>query len=371
MIKKAKDELLKENSYEALRYFQKAFEVSLPDEFFLADRDIAFSMITVSADRSKALLLEKEKTKKNENIFWIIDLKDKDELKEKIKGKVYYTVLSPKGRYALFSIFSQNKKIDIPKDIPKESDEESDEEFIEEENCAIWIWDNQKEIFIPTADLLLNCYQKPAVSEEGIVLFILNEKISAYDINKNPFVYQFVEEEPVPPVKKLNNIGSFFFSTNNNPYFLYGVFGRYDFYAIIDKKIKKITNEASFSHVFFLGQDEVPGVFLGGASEHKMVFYKISDQVEIDFQFPIKEWKNGAFISRDHYFYLMGSRLIEKKNDKEKEMPFWGSQIYAGLQNELCFLSPLGTALIYKGNIPDPKSVLIFEKGWELDESDK
>ncbi|MDH5720530.1 MAG: hypothetical protein OEZ13_07885 [Spirochaetia bacterium] len=361
-ILKAKTELAKENSINAFRYFQKAYESSLPDEYFLLDRDRSFSTFALSAKREHAIFLEEKENKKGKiNQFEIIDFVNDERFGAEIKGEVYSLSLSPSGKYAVFLTDPDaNKNLMLKSTVENENEDD-------EKKCAILIWDIAKEEYHPIENLPLNCREKPAVSDFGLILFVQDEKIMAYDIKKNPYVRQYIENSLDKTLNDITNLGSVFYSASNTPYLLYGNFGTYTLYSIKDKNIQKITDKASFNKVYFLVSEEHIGVFTGGASEHKIDFFS-NDSKNSLYQIETQSWKDAAFISPEHYYFLKKNRLVEAKNAGIAEIPFWATKIYAGKSTEIYFLSSLGTAMKYAGKKPPPDSVVIFKTANELDE---
>ena len=71
-----------------------------------------------------------------------------------------------------------------------------------------------------------------------------------------------------------------------------------------------------------------------------------------------------------YYFIENDKRLKLLKKNKVIDLPFWAEQIDTGLNNELIFISPIGTALSINENTKvEELSDKIFQLGWDLETS--
>ena len=367
-ILQAKNELSKENSLNAFRLFQRAYESSLPDDFFVFDRERSFSRLEFSAKKEHAVFLEEDETDENKKIklnrFEFIDFPDDEIVTGEIKGEVYSVSLSPSGKFVIFL-----SEPEANKNLLLKSTNETEDNEKPKGNCAVFIWETGKRKFHPIESVLLNCREKPGVSDDGKILFVQDEKVMVYDLKQNPYSRLYIESQLEKIVKEVPNLGHFFFSVSNEPYLLYGNYGTYSLYSLKNRELKKITAKASSNKLYFMLTKENPGVFTGGASEHKVEFFDFNSENSIMHSFDVQGWKDASFISNEHFYFLRRNKLGESKNALESELPFWGTHIFSDKHGAIYFLSSLGTAMKLSAKKIPQKSLVIFETARKLDEA--
>ena len=347
-VRKAKYALEDENAILAVYYFQKAYEASLEDSFFIADKDEVFSKMKLSNDQNHLILVT---TGKNESKFIYRDLKKDEEFTDSVAGVIKQIYISVQGSYILFT--SQK---------------------YQDQNCYLCIYDtlDYKQVYQIEN---ISCKDHSAVSQKGIVLFMQEEKIKFLDlrkiVNANNISYPeiWTSKSPDKPFKKEKAKVFFAFSTDDKPFMSYGIAGRYKLYNLSNHSLKLITKEASLSKIFFIQKNNQPGVLTGGASQQRITFFHPDHYNRVIKKYPLATWKDSSFFKANYYYFIESSRLHVKKNNKITQLPFLAKEVFARSNGSVFFLSAIGTAMQYNGKLPNKLSQTIFDKALDIDES--
>ncbi len=344
-LQQAREALKAENSELALLHYQKAYETSLDDDFFVYDRDDSFYLLTVSTDLDWLLLIRKlkEENKKPRYFLHVKHISEDDDYEEELQNRVDQVKISPAGKYVLLT--------------RRLADE-----------CELTVWNTSDEQ-LKKLPLTSSCENEPAISDKGQLLYMKKGKVGSYDVANQKDTYPYLKRFPDKPLSKLPAWAYFYFSPQNIPYLTYGVGGTYKFYNLADQKLKLLSRLPSYYKLFFFAGSEHPGMIVGGAGNRKFVIHDGNTYNKVLNSFKIKKWLEAAFVNKERYFYMGGSKVISFADKKSKELPFWARQIHVDKAQNLYFLSPLGTALVYRGKSPNPKSLAIFDAGWDLYES--
>ena len=343
-IIKANRAIKLENSEQALQYMQKAYESTLENDLFMTNRDQVNYLVRVSANKNWVLLVNLENNPRK-NILQIIELKSKDTWEAEIPVNIRDGIISPDGVFAMF----------------KKSRTDSLEDL-----CNYIVWSRESDEF-HKIELDFDCSHAPAISDEGFIYYMKNGKIGWFDVLNKENVYPAYEEQPDRPTNPA--FGSFYFSANKVPFLIYGAMGKYKLYNLDKKKLKVLSHTASTSGVYFMGNN--PGVIIGGAGQRKFVFYDANIPKKILHTLPVRKWQDAAFISKEMYYFIENDKRLKLlKKNKVIDLPFWAEQIDTGLNNELIFISPIGTALSINENTKvEELSDKIFQLGWDLETS--
>lgn len=344
-IEKSRTALLHENYDTALLYMKNAYELSLPKEFFLTERDYSYAFLRASFDGKKVLLVE---NKLEKNAFDSVDVFKLDRVAEKkitnsLKGKIRDVNYSPDGAYA---VFLQQKK-------PEDRD------------CLVWIWDTLANKMSEVG--ITFCVTKPAVKNDGSVWYLRKDQIHTFDSKTGKDTLFNRGRKPEKSAKKFPAYAFFYAAPDNKVWMIYGAAGSYRLYQLGDK-LKLISKEIAVNKLYLLSQSHIPGVFIGGAGAQQFITLDPKSG-KVTKRMKAKTWTDAAFINEKSYYYIEDGVLAFRDERGETELPFWAEQLAIGIEKELLFLSSTGTALRYTHKEPPPKSLQIYNKAVEIDDS--
>jgi hypothetical protein len=337
---KARKALQNEDSQKAREYLQKAFESSLDREFIPLGRWHSYSNLYSSVSRNRLILSENQPSRLK-SYFTVYDFAKSNDWKRRVKGYINTVSMSPNGQYGLLHISSENNK------------------------CYFELWDLSAKDMI-SLNQEIPCGQTGGISDDGKIVFIgLNKFVNLLDINTGVLQENFIQKLPPTPSKNIPALGLFQFSHNNKLFFLTGSFGIYHLYIEDDRQLRLISNDASAGKIYFFPGGNSPGVIVGGASDHQVVFYS-PGSFKPELYFPVRYWKDAVFIKPGEYFFIEEDRLVEVKDGIENKLPFWGVRLFADAAGRVYLLSPLGHLITYNHTDPGEDSKAIFQMGWEI-----
>ena len=350
-IRKAREALEDENTSKAVFYFQKAYESSLSDRFFLLSRDTQFSQIEVSNSR-RHLVLVQPSDKKSKFVYKVLHRNgDSEEIWENVKGVIKHSHISSNGKYVLF-VVSQ---------LIVETDEQL---------CKLIIWKASKNEFIEIIRNL-NCENRPAVSSQAEVLFMKKNEIWFWRRSGLPNGKRelWVNKTPDKPFKHQKAKAFFSFSAKNSPFMTYGTAGTYKLYALAHHNLQLLTKKSSYYKIFFMPKSPNPGVITGGASQQKFTFFHPRYHNQIIKEYSISVLKDISFVNENEYYFIESERLYQTKEGKSIALPFFAKNIFVNDRGGVFFLSSIGTFLHYEGILPNKLSQNIFTKTLDIEES--
>ena len=349
-IRKAKKALKNEDTSLAILHFQKAYESSLEDAFFLVPKDDHFSEMEVSGDQKHLLLVS---AAKEESEFIYKSFHDNDEHYEEISdhldGEVRHAYISFYGNYVLFVV-----------SLPDKAD------------CTAVIWESQHDRFIKTIPNL-SCLDRPAVSSGGVVIFMRKNRIWYLEL-KGPSgeasgVLPWVNKVPDKPVQKQPARASFAFAPDGSPFMTYGGAGNYKLYKLANKSLGLLSKQASHYKIFFIQNEAQPGVITGGASQQKLTFLNPDQPNRITKKYDFSAVKDISFVEEDQYYSIRSNRLYLFKSGESIPLPFLAQKIFARKNGDVFFLSSIGTAMRYGKALTNEISRSIFKRILDIEES--
>ena len=349
-IRKAKKALKNEDTSLAISHFQKAYESSLEDALFLVSKDDHFSEMEVSGDQKHLLLVS---AAKEESEFIYKKFHDNDESYEEISdhldGEIQHACISFYGNYVLFVV-----------SLPDKAD------------CTAVIWESQHDRFIKTIPNL-SCPDRPAVSSEGVVIFMRGDRIWYLEL-KGPSgeasgVLPWVDKVPDKPVPKQPAKASFAFAPDGSPFMTYGGAGTYKLYKLANKSLGLLSKQASHYKIFFIQDTAQPGVITGGASQQKLTFLNPDQPNLITKSYDVSAVKGISFVEEDHYYFIRSNRLYLFKNGESIPLPFLARKVFARKSGNVFFLSSIGTAMRYDKALTSRISRSIFKRLLDIEES--
>ena len=336
-IRLAKGALADEDKYKAAFYFQRAYEVSLDDSFFLSSDD-EFSDIQISHNKKTLVLIPKEN-----NSFSYLDVEnnDWDEIDVSSSTIKHFSV-SPSGNYVVFVLQNDNGEcyfevVDLERDNSK---------FYEEK---------------------IDCANNTVISDNGIILYVKDAKIMfvrAFDslAKSSPWL-----KSSFPPIYK--NQEPYFrlhYSPNNIPFLVYGNAGHFYLYNIQKSRRRLLSKQVSSDHIFFKSNADTLWVITGGAGRYYLT--QFSDQGRKISSKKVGLIKKLAF-SKDSSYFFTDLYCVYHYNPIEKPvvkpLPFLAKNISFG-HNTLYILSDTGVVMQYKGELPGDISLKIFDKAIRL-----
>lgn len=332
-----------EGSHSALPLYQRAFDLSLPDEFYLTDSDELYSQVSVSLNGQKVILAQTRADGK-ESAIHILDTAEGEGQSRKIEGSVRFSALSPRGEYAVL-IVSATVTTETP---------------VVEADCLLVAGNSKQDEF--SFHEAINCMEKPGVSDRGLLYYMKEGKIYSVDLARNLKPRLLSEKTPDAPASGVPAWGWFQFALDDVAFFTYGSAGIYKLYRLNSGDFNLLSKTGAFGRIYFIGNGPHPGIITGGASAHRAEFFNRESGKTVH-QFPIHFWIDAAFFSKENYYYLENSRLYASG---EKEFPIWASKIYPASGNRLLILTPQGALLRFGGEAVPAESKKIFLKGWDL-----
>ncbi|MDH4199479.1 MAG: hypothetical protein OEV66_03775 [Spirochaetia bacterium] len=338
---KARKALQNEDSQKALQYLQKAFELSLDDQFFPLGKNHEYSNLYSPVNRNKMLLVENQPSKVKA-YFTVYEIARDNDWRRRVKGFIRNVALSPDGHYALLHM-EQSENV-----------------------CKIDLWDLQSREQVSFSGNI-PCNESGGVSNTGEVVFIgQNKAVNRFIPDSEKLDEKYIAELPSPPEKSIPAWGSFQFSPRNHLYLTYGALGLYHLYSVEKGQLKLVNKDAASPKIFFSYNSDNPGLITGGANNHQVVFLNVDHSFDEVQSFPVRFWKDAVFLNSSEYFYIEDERLVYVNNNKEDRLLFWASKVYADTSGKVYLLSPRGSLIGYNKVNPSEESKAIFQMGWEI-----
>ncbi len=352
-IRKAREALEREDTSKAAFYFQKGYELSLSDHFFLLSRDAHFSHMEASSNRRHLILVQSSK-KKSDFVYKAFHRDgDSEEIWESVEGEIKHSSISSNGKYILF-VVSQLVL------------------GAQAQVCKLVIWKVPKNKFIEISPNL-NCGDRPAVSSKGEVLFMKKNQVWSWGGGGSSVssekINLWTSKTPDKPLKNQRVKASFSFSKQGSPFMTYGTAGIYKLYSLANHNLRLITKNASYYKIFFTSQNQNLGVITGGASQQKFTFFHPQYQNKVVKGFKIPVLKDISFVNENEYYSIESNRLHQTKRGEVTALPFFAKNILVDYKGGVFFLSLIGTLLHYQGILPNKLSQNIFTKTLDIEES--
>ena len=347
LIEKSHAASAREEYEAALLYMKNAYELSLPKEFFLVDRDESFSLLRASLNGEKVYLVEKKTGKKifeKTAIYFLNRSEGKNRKKrKKFDGKIRDLQISPNGEYA--AILQQ----------PTE----------ELKECNIFVWSPDRGDVLEVGKS--HCNSKPAVKNDGSVWYLRQDQIHTYQFSTNQSTLFNKGRKPEKTVQRFPAYAYFYASPDDALWLIYGAAGSYRLYRL-DQKIKLVSKDIASQKLYLVASIQKAGVFVGGAGVQNFVILDPKTSSVIH-SMKAKPWGDAAFLSDKDYYYIEDGVLTRRTEGKEEELPFWAEQLAIGMKGELLFLSSTGSAMHVSNIAPPAEALKIYDKAVEIDDS--
>ncbi|MCB1200847.1 MAG: hypothetical protein KDK41_09390 [Leptospiraceae bacterium] len=331
LSRKSDEALAQEKPELALILAQQAFEAALPSELLPLGRTVYESLL-VSADGKKTAAMAKVKSESTKHRFRVWDENFKRLVSFEMDSPPKYAQLSANGAFAAFVY-------------EKPGDENS---------CIVTaLRVEDKEYF--AKGVVIPCSCRPAIANRGAVYFWLDGKIYAYDfINETEKIWKKTPDRPYPGITAN---ASFFFSADDIPFFTFGSAGSYKMYNL-EEELNMLTKDGAFYRIYFRHDSSEPGILIGGAGQHRVVFFDPSEKRKIRRTVQSGVWQNAAFHDKTLYYYMENHEIYavtttftqdkkgkEKSETEEEMVPIWAREFYASHDGSLTFLSPSGIVI--------------------------
>jgi len=340
LVNKAENALKDQNSVRALIFFQKAFEASLPSDYFPTDRNEEYDDMVLSESREYLLLSENNKGRYHSK-FTVVNLKEKDYWEKKLAGYIIYSAISPGGRYSIFLLEYEEKK------------------------CTISIWDIQARQDLPfNAEAM--CQHKPGISDDGKLIFLENDTIKSFNVATLEKSIETKIDVSQSTFEKFPAAAWFQFSPDNSLFYTYGYAGEYRLYWLYNQKSKLITKSGATGRIYFRYNNNDPGIITGGADTHRITFFLKDEYNEELKNLKVSYWRDASFINDQFYYYIEEGRLGMSLDGQDKTLDFWAQKIYLGMDKEAYIISPLKHLLVYRGKELPIQAREIFQRGWDI-----
>ncbi len=340
-VERAQSALEEQDAKKALELYRNAFDVSLPDEFFIDDLDDTYTDLFVSLDGKTVLTVRNRGDRTKSYIAVYRPAGDIFE-SESLTGYIHSASISPNGHYAAFTV----KNPELPE-------------------CRLLSW-NLDEWEKESYETSVDCQQRPGISSQGILLFMREGKIFAYDFGYHEIIENYIEKTPDPPIPGMPAWASFEFSIANIPFFTFGSAGSYKLYSLKNRKMSLLSKDASASRIYFYPGESYPGVITGGANNHQIRFYDPDHPGDLEKSYPVRYWKDALFFGRDYYYFVEDNRLYVSSKGDSEAMNIWARKIYSGTGGLIYVLTPPGHLIQLQNLDLPPESTRIFQLGWEL-----
>ncbi len=337
LIEKARIELEKENRDGALELLRQAFELSLGEDFHFRPVHEKFSQLYVSRSGNRVLLVPLEKPKS----FQLFDETGKLLRKGTAPSKIVRAGISPTGNFLIFLTHNGD-----------------------DGNCLLSVYDSQQAKFTSKAANAV-CEMTPAISDAASFPLVSDGKIFLHTTGG---VVE-LKQKPDKPIAKMPAYPAFYYNKDNQLFFTYGSAGVYKFYHIDSKaNLKLIHKDITTGKITFNSAGLEPGVIIGGAGSMKMYFFNPQTLQPTGKTWNTSAWNELVILDDRSRFYTENAALFEYRSGKDKELPFWATQLHALSGGRLLFISSTGAATVYSGIEPSASSIAIYKKGAELDE---
>ena len=344
-MEKAKNSLNQENTLEAIMYFEKAYETSLEEHFFIhKNREQEYSFLSLSENKKVLLLVDKEKDR-----FIITDTESKDIISKnkfiKITGAILSISLSPAGLYATFVV----------------------QPNINKEECFIHIYDLTQTKFHDKTPPTY-CDDRVGILDSGILLYRQAESIFFIDIKQNTEPALWTNRQLEKRLKNFLEKANIVIAHNNIPYITYGEGGIYTLYNLSNKSLLKLSVHLATGEIFFKPNSIIPGVLIGGSGLYQIAFYNPNFLERVVERYAVGIWRNIAFVSNTVFYYMSSSRIYKYDITlkKEQSLPFLAKDIATNTNGDLFFLSLIGTGMCYRSEVLNSLSLKIFNKTLDL-----
>ena len=340
-IQEAKEALHEEDTIEAIKYFEKAYEASLEDKFFITSVTNSYYSLVLSENRKNILLIDSDNKS-----FFIKNLETNSIIEEDLSDIILNTSLSPNANYATF--------------VTKPDEEKED--------CIISIFNIIEDKFYDK-NFPTSCDDRVAILDSGYLFYRKEQNILFADIknDKPPILWTNTTIEK--KIKTFNEKANFVIGLNNIPYLSYGTMGIYTLYNLKNKKLTKIASNLSTEEIFFKPMNIFPGVIMGGAGQYQIVFLNPDMRDRVVSRYDAGVWRNISFSGTDTFYYInTNSRIYkhDKLQKQDQQLPFLAKDMQVNDKGEIFFLSIIGSAMRYNFEKLNPLSVKIFMKTLDL-----
>lgn len=340
-VSRAEKALAEQDAKKALLLYQNAFDASLPENFLVDDLDEIYSYMDISLDGNSVIAIA-NRADGAKSHFFIYNSKEEFYDDEALPGFIHSASLSPNGKYAVLTL----KRTDFPE-------------------CKIITW-NIEEWEKEEYETSVDCRQKPGISSQGVLLFMREGQIYAYDFSYRDVIENYIEKTPDPPIDGLPAWPNFEFSISDVPFLTFGSAGSYKLYTLKNRNLQLLNKDAASSRIFFYPGESTPGVIVGGANNHQVIFFDPDNPTKIEKTYPVRYWKDALFFGRDYYFFIEENRLYLFAKGEVEPLDIWAQRIFRGEGGSVYFLTPPGRIGRLSNFELPPESRKIFQLGWEL-----
>ena len=325
-----------EKKDDALVYYTLAYHRSLDDQYSLDSfEEDQYTDAAMSSSGNALIALIHNEVKKNTSVSFY-NFTTEQSWDKKIRGFIKYMTLSSNGLYAVWLV-------------EKETDK-----------CYIELWDISAEEKLPFT-AVTNCHQKPAVSDTGQVLFILEKKIASFNTHSKHLQKDFIKQTPDAPLKGLPAWAWFQYSPLNEPFLTFGSAGVYKAYSLTSQKLSLLTRDAAAGQMYFLKNSNEVGVIVGGANNHKIQLFSTYPETRSTHTYPVRFWRDIAFFNRTQYYFVEDSKAFFHDGTEDHALPFFATKIWINTNQELIIFQKSGRFYRYNGNQPSALTFKIFQ----------
>lgn len=367
---KSEQALIAEKPELAFELALEAYEASLPSESFPLGRK-KFTAFKVSADGKKVLGVYPISPDKPKSRLRVWDENYKRIVNFEISKVPRYIQISANGSFVAMVYKKPGNK----------------------EECVVTALRlSDREYY--SQGVLIPCSCRPAIDNRGSVYFWFNGRVYAYNFtDKKEVVWK---KTPDRPYSRIPASASFFFSSADIPFFTFGAAGAYKMYNL-ESDLNMLTTKGALYRIYFRHDSDEPGIIIGGAGEHQVVFFDPVKKRKITWRVQSGVWQDAAFHSNELYYYMENKEIYrvrkEKHTDFEKEklkktekksskrsakkskekmkealLPIWAQEIFADHKGNLVFITPTGSIMIWPVDFILPEEAKeYYQKAASLD----
>lgn len=355
-LEKAAEAMAQENSKQAFAYYEKAYLLSLDDDFFPLGIKRNFQHLETNLDKSYVVLTSFEK---DTSRFWFFNSKQKILKKGKIVGEVKQLSLSPAGNYTIFSVLGEQKKSGNSSDnLSGNSNEEG-----QSQTCELHLF-SLEEKTVEKISEKISCQDFPAVNDNGLVVFLKDKTLQTYNAQEKTL--QSKSELALKyPIESITPKASFFFSASARLFLSYGQAGIYNVYAIKGEQAVLLSDKVAFWRILFFANEPSFALVEGGAGKRSLVFFDEFRGIRQQ-EKSVSGTTDFSFVTSNHYYIVEKNQLKVHLGGETRPLPFFATTVRVDKDGQVYLLTPDAKFIKYGTTPPSEEVIEIFKKVQEF-----